>query len=308
MSDTPDKATALNEAMAANYLLVDLAIRSWSGKSTDRTASKEVLANKGAADDGGVFVKNLLSGAKQELKEVHTLGNALRSFVYNRTLSWSSTSDGARRGERLLASTAAMDFIVELNGLKKDYDRSVLALQAVWAQRVAEAMRNLAGLADANDYPDASQIPSLFSVNVNLRTVPAIADFSRLNVPAELAEALGQRSASQAEIQVANALKEMQERFLEELERVAEQFARHGAGEKTRLYSTLVTNMQGLVQMARNMNLSQNPKLAEFADKIEQRLLSKPIESYRDDPMRAKAAAEDARALLAEAQLPDVWA
>ena len=301
-------ATALNEAMAANYLLVDLKLRSWSGKSTDRGASKEVLANKHAVDDGGAFVKNLLAGAKQELKEVHTLGNALRSFVYSRTLAWSSTSDdGARRGERLLASSTAMDFLVELNDLKKQYDKSVLALQVVWPQRCAEAMRNLGGLANADDYPDASTLPALFSVSVDLRPVPALSDFTRLNVPAELANALGQRSASQAQIQVSNALREMQERFTEELERIGAQMAKHGNGEKTRLYSTLITNMQGLVSMARNMNLNQNPKLAELADKIEARLLSMPIESYRDDPLKAKAAAAEAQALLGEVQLPDVW-
>ena len=301
-------ATALNEAMAANYLLVDLKLRSWSGKSTDRSASKEVLANKHAVDDGGAFVKNLLAGAKQELKEVHTLGNALRSFVYARTLAWSSTSDdGARRGERLLASSAAIDFLVDLNDLKKEYDKSVLALQAVWPQRCLEAQRNLGGLANPDDYPDASTLPGLFSVSVDMRPVPALSDFSRLNVPAELANALGQRSAQQAQIQVANALKEMQERFTEELERIGAQMTKHGNGEKTRLYSTLITNMQGLVSMARNMNLNQNPKLAELADKIEARLLSMPIEAYRDDPLKAKKAAAEAQALLGEVQLPDVW-
>lgn len=301
-------ATALNEAMAANYLLVDLKLRSWSGKSTDRDASKEVLASKMAAADGGAFVKNLLVGAKQELKEVHTLGAALRSFVYNRTLPWSSAADdGARKGERLLASSQAMVFLTELNDLKRDYDRAVLALQAVWPQRVAEAMVHLGGLANAADYPDAVSIPSLFSVSVDIRPVPALSDFSRLNVPAALADALGARSASQAQIQVGNALKDMQDRFIDELTRISTQLGKHGEGEKTRLYSTLITNMQGLVQMARNMNLNQSPRLDELADKIEAQLLAHPIEVYKDDPFKAKAAANVAKTLLAEVSLPEVW-
>ena len=301
-------ATSLNDALAANYLLVDLRARSWAGKRTDRTASNEVLASKHATSDGGAFVKNLLAGAKQELDEVHALTNAVRSFVYARTLAWSSSSDdGARRGERLLSSSEAMGFLVELNTLKKERDRAVLALQSVWAQRVAEAMRNLGGLANADDYPDASALPGMFSITVDIRPVPAVADFQRLNVPAELASALGQRAMDQAQVQVANALKEMQERFIEELTRVGTQMAKHGAGEKTRLYSTLITNLQGLVSMARNMNLNQNPKLAELADKIEAKLLQFPVEVYRADPERAKAVAAEAQALVAEANMEEVW-
>lgn len=301
-------AQELNDALASNYLLVDLRLRSWAGKTTDRGASKDVLANNHATSDGGAFVKNLLAGAKQELKEVHTLGNALRSFVYSRTLSWSSSSDdGARRGERLLNSAEAMAFLVELNGLKKEYDGAVLGLQSVWPQRVAEAMRNLGTLANAADYPDAGSLPSMFSVSVDMRPVPAISDFNRLNVPAALASALGQRSSDQAQIQVANALKEMQERFIEELGRVATQMAKHGNGEKTRLYESLITNMQGLVKMARSMNLNNNPKLAELADKIEQKLLQHPVEVYRNNPLKAAAVATEAQHLATEAAMEDIW-
>lgn len=302
-------AQELNDALASNYLLVDLRIRSWAGKTTDRNASSEVLANKQAVSDGGAFVKNLLAGAKQELKEVHTLGNAMRSFVYARTLAWSSSSDdGARRGERLLPSSKAMDFLTDLNDLKKEYDRAVLDLQKVWGVRVAEAMRNLGALADADDYPTEDKLPSMFSVGVDIRPVPSIADFDRLNVPAHLATALGQRSADQAQVQVANALKEMQERFVDELGRIVGQMEKHGKGEKTRMYGSLITNMQGLVDMARGMNLNNSPKLADLVDKIEQKLLRHPIEVYRDNPLRAKDLAEEARQIVAEIELPDVWA
>lgn len=301
------ESQALNDALAANYLLVDLRLRSWAGKTTDKTASNEVLSNHSSVSDGGAFVKNLLAGAKQELKEVHALGNALRSFVYGKTLAWSPSQDGARRGERLLPSSQAMDFLRELNSIKQEYDRAVLGLVAVWPTRVAEAMRNLGTLANADDYPDASALPSMFAVTVDLKPVPAVADFQRLNVPAELADALGQRSAQQAEIQVANAMREMQERFAEELARVAGQFSKHANGEKTRLYSTLITNMQGLVDMARNMNLNNNPKLTDLADRIEQKLLQLPIEAYRDDPVKAAVAADAAKQFAEEVSMEDVW-
>jgi hypothetical protein len=300
--------TEINEALASNYMLVDLRLRSWSGKRTDRKASDELLTSKKATKDGGSFVTNLMASAGAELKEVHTLGNALRSFVYARTLPWSTNGDdAAQRGERLLAAAKAMEFLVELNGLKKEYDRAVLALAGIWPQRMAEAMHNLGELADPSAYPDAAQLPGLFSVSVDLRPVPAVSDFSRLNVPAQLADALGARSAQAAEVQVANALKDMQGRFIEELERIGKQLSKHSNGEKTRLYGSLITNMQGLVDMARNMNLNQNPKLTELADRIEAKLLAHPIDVYRDDPLRAGDVAREAAAIATEVLEADIF-
>ncbi len=303
-----DSATAMNDALASNYLLVDLRLRSWSGKRTDRGASDELLTSKQSVRDGGAFVKNLLASAGQELKEVHAAGNVLRSFVYARTLPWSSSSDsGAMRGERLLASSKAMEFLVELNSLKKEYDRSVMALVAVWPQRVAEAIRNLGALADDKDYPSSHELPGMFSVNVDLRPVPAISDFSRLNVPADLADALGQRAADLAEVQGANALRDLQGRLVDGLERVAKQLGKHGDGEKTRLYDSMITNLQGVVDLARHMNLNENPKLTELANKIESRLLTNPVAVYRDDVARSAAVAAEAKAMLVEASSEELF-
>lgn len=301
--------TRLNEALAANYLLVDLQIRSWSGKRMDRTASTQVLTANNATSDGGSFVKNLLASAGAELKNVHTLGNGLRSFVYGSTLPWSSntSADGARRGERLVASAKAMQFLRDLNSLKKEYDRAVGALETAWPNRVAQAMQNLGTLADPGDYPSAHQLRGMFSVNVDLRPIPSVADFSRLNVPGELAEALGDRHAEQAEIQVANAMNDMKERLVEELGRMATQLGKHAKGEKTRLYDSLVTNMQGIVQLARNMNLTSNPRLTALVDRIEHDLLSKPISMYKDDIKASGVTADAAAAFAVEAAEAEIW-
>ena len=298
----------LNEALAANYALVDLRLRSWSGKRTDRGASDELIAQKHAVRDSGAFVKNLLASADAELKAVHTWGNAMRSLVYSRTLPWSSTSDdGAKRGERVIAAAKTMEFLVELAGVKREYDNSVLALAAVWPQRCASAIAALGGLGDPGDYPMAGDLPGMFSVSVDIRPIPAQSDFSRLNVPAELASALGQRAAEQAEVQVANAMAELQAKLVEGLDRLNTQLSKHGAGETTRLYKSLITNLQGTVDMARSMNLNSNPKLAELADKVEAKLLQAPIEAYKEDPFKALQIAAEAKALCAEALIPDVW-
>lgn len=299
--------TELSDALAANFMLVDMQLRSWSGKSTDRKASTELITSKNAARDSGTFVKNLLASANGELRAVHTRGNAMRTFVYSNSLPWSA-SDGAKRGERLISTKKAVQFLQDLNTYKKDYDDAVLELVNVWPARVQEAMSNLGALADHDDYPDANELASLFSVAVDLKPIPAMGDFSRLNVPAELATALGQRHAMAAQVQVSNAMNDLRDRFIEELQRIEKQMTKAAAGEKTRLYETLITNMQVLVDMAKNMNLTGNTKLDELAERIRAKVLARPISAYKDNAPLAKQLADDAKELAMAAMEEEIWA
>jgi hypothetical protein len=300
-------ADELNDALSSNYMLVSLSIRTWSGKRTDRSATDELIQQKHAAKDSGSFVKKLLASADTELRDVHSCAAQLRLYLYANTLPWTLNSDGAKRGDRLVATGQAMNFLRDTATLKRDYDDAVLRLQAVWPQRVQEAMANLGSLADAKDYPDPAELPDLFSVAVDIRPMPAISDFSRMNVPAQLQSALAQRMAMQMETQMKNAMNDLKERLLLELNRISTQLEKAGNGEKTKLFDTLVTNCQSLVTLARNMNLSGSEKLNELADKIEARLLSNPVEVYRNDKTRAAATAQEAKALLAEAEGQDIW-
>lgn len=300
-------ATELNDALASNYMLCDLQIRSWSGKRMDKNASEELITSKNATKDSGAFQKNLLASAGDELKAVHQMAASLRHFVYQRTLPWTSTSEGIKRGERLIASSVAMDFLTELKGPKREYDDAVVKLVAVWDLRVGQAMQNLGLLANSLDYPTAAEIPEMFSVRVDMRPIPTQGDFTRLNIPAQLAQGLAARHAQTAQVQVANAMGEMRDRMLTELERINTQMSKHANGEKTRLYESLITNMQGLVQMARNMNLTNNPKLAELADRIEMKLLQNPVEVYKQDPAKAAVMASHARELATDAAIEEFW-
>lgn len=298
----------VNDALASNYLLCDLQIRSWAGRGTDKDATKEVIESKGATKDAGKFNKNLMASARQELDIVHKQAASLRHFFYARTLPWTTGGDGTtQRGDRIIASAVAMDFLQEFKGFKLEYDVAVKALVAVWDLRVGQAMQNLGQMADVTKYPSATEIPKKFAISLDMNPIPAQSAFERLNVPAALATALGRRHKAVAEQHVANAMNEMKDRMLTELERINTQMSKHANGEKTRLYESLITNMQGLVQMARNMNLTNNPHLTELAEKIELKLLAHPVQVYKDDPGKAAELASSARELATEAAMEAVW-
>ena len=298
---------ALNDALAGGYLLVDYSLRGWGGTKTNREASDEVIANHGTTKDAGRFLQNLLAGADVELKTVKNRANAIGVFIHSKTLPWSSNTVGARRGTRLLAAVESFEFLKGLNQVKTEYDASVSQLAAVWSQRVTEAIGNLKGLANPNDYPSAADIIGLFGVSVEVKPVPRMSDFSRTNIPPALADALGQRLAGQAQVQMSGALDDLKGQVLKELQRIATQLGKAGAGEKTKLFDSLVTNMQALVGMMRSMNAGGNAELNAFADKIETQLLTQPVEIYRNSPEKAAETATAAQAIALDATLASIW-
>jgi hypothetical protein len=300
------ESSDLGAALSSNYLLVDVQIHSWSGKKTDQEASSELLVSKQATRDGGAFVKNLLASANAELKAVQTHQGALRRFVYERTLPW-STSAGLKRGDRILATTATMQFLTDLKPYIQDTRNAVKDLQTVWQQRVAQAMCNLGTLADASDYPDASTLPELFGVSVDLKPLPAITDFGRLNVPGDLAARLGQRYEQRAQEQFKVAMGDLRDRFIAELERMHGQLAKHASGEKTRLHESMATNLQMLVDLAHSMDLGNNPQFTELVAIIEHELLRTPVGALKQDLRRAGEVADAAKTIAVKAAEEAIW-
>ena len=292
--------TQLNDALASNYMLVNVSFRAWGGERIDQRASEEVVQAKHATSDAAKVKTKLFASADTELKAVKAEQVAFRQFVYARTLPWSLNSEGAKRGDRLIATADAMQFLADTAGKKRQHDSAVLDLQSVWDERKAQALANLGDMADPSAYPAASDIPDLFSVTVELKPMPTVGDFTRLAVPAPLATALGQRLADQTRLQVENAMMDLRDRLVEEIKRMATQLGKAGAGEKTKLYESMLTNTSALCQLARSMNLTGSEKFGALIDKIEQDLLRYPIETLREDKATAAHVATQAQQVLTD--------
>jgi len=298
---------SLSDALASNYLLARVHIRSWSGMRTDQDASAELIAAKGASADAGRFRKKLLASADRELQDVHNAASNLRAFVRRRTLPWSIISEGKQTSERLVATAESLTFLKEVAAEKKNYDDAVLALQSVWNDRVAEAMGNLNGLANRGDYPAAAELPGFFGATVELKPLPLVSDFGRLSIPAALADALAGRMAAQAELQVKGAMTDLKERLVDSLSNVSRILDKKAAGEKTRITDALLANVEEVVAVAKTMNLTGSTKLDELVGRIQANLLTVPVEHLRTSQVAAQNASAVAKGILAEMNPDDIF-
>lgn len=268
--DTSGIATkkALNDSLAANYMLVTLKISRWSASKRDKALGNEVAGQKGAAQDSVAATKKIMTGADTELSAVNTALNAIRTHLYDNSLPWSGDVSGDKKGPRIVPTRKSMDLIKELGVMQKDFEKSMRAFKKVYAQRVDTAMTNLGKLADRSLYPSEAEIDELFSVSIDMIPVPAVSGFGGMNIPSELALALGKRMEKQQSKIVENATAALQERVLDAVTNLSNQLHKSADGESTRLFESLSGNLKPLVDLIDAASLSKDKRLTGIKDSL----------------------------------------
>ncbi len=298
----------LGEVLANNYMLSRLNVRIWSGRKTDRNATVELLADKGAVSNAASVVKNLLAGNDAKLKETAAAFTRIRSFFYENTVPWTTASVGAMKGDRLVSTVKSITFLGDFARMKNEAMTALNEFLQEYDAAVQASAVSLGALYDPAQYPSKAEIKSLFGAEMTLNPVPETADFDRLtNIPAELADGLKDLYERNMGAQMENALTDIQKRLLQELERMDTQLSKVEKGEKTRLFKSMVSNLKHLTDMARSMNFVDNAEINEIADAIEAHLLVHEVDAYKDNAALASAGARKAREIHEQVSDDGVW-
>lgn len=298
----------IGEVLANNYMLAKLNVRIWSGKKTDKAASAELLANKGAVANAAAVIKLLLAGNDAKLKETTAAYTRIRSFFYEATVPWTTASIGAMKGDRLISTVKSITFLSDFAKLKNEAKAILNEFLNEYDNAVHASAISLGALYDASQYPHKGEIATLFGAEMSLNPLPAATDFDRLtNIPAELMTGLKGLYERNMEAQMDNALSDVQKRLLGELERMDTQLSKVAAGEKTRLFKSMTSNLKHLVDMARSLNFTNNEDITGIADTIERHLLQYEVDHYKDNAALARANAGIAKGLIARCNSDDIW-
>lgn len=298
----------ISQALANNFMLAKLHVRIWSGRKTDKDASAELLADKGAVANAAAVVKNLFAGKDGSLKDTHAAYTRIRTWFYEHTAPWTTNTVGAMKGDRLIATVDSINFLSEFAKLKKDAEDAKDEFLAEYDQLVQDVATSLGKLYDPTQYPSKQQVTTLFGAEMSLQPLPQTTDFSRLtNVPASLVEGLSDLYERNMEAQMNNALSDVQKRLLGELERMDTQLSKVAKGEKTRLFKSMVTNLRHLVGLTKSMNFTDNVEINNIADEIEKHLLAYEVDAYKDNAALARQTAERARLITGLVKDDENW-
>lgn len=280
-------------AVAGNFILIDLTVRKWSGKTVDRKATDDTLQLNHAAKGSGKFIKEAMAGANKELRQCSADFDAIRTYLYTNSMPFSASA-GINKGARMVSTRRSIEVLAGINQRVTTASSSVNDLLAVYDNRRTEAMRNLGDLANPLDYPTTDELKELFSVHVDVLPVPQNSDFSRTTIPTSIAEQLGERLVNQQRAIMESATKDLKARVLSEVQRIAKQLSKYGEGEKTRLHKTLVDNIKGLVEILEDSNVGSQPEITKLAEDIRESLCVHSIAKIKSSPTLAASVARKA--------------
>lgn len=250
----------VNELVRSSWMVVRLETRGWGGSKTDKNVSREVEQQHGATEGSVRAVKQLMVTAKAEIEAVKQEQRAMRNYLDRVSIPWTG------RGVRLVPTSQALDVLGELGRRRTAMRESVRRLAAIWDDRVQTSIEALGSLADPTKYPSAEDVPSLFDTQVRCEPLPSGADYSRLTLPADAAEALAERM----ERDQAEAINEVKQETVKRLQglvdRIRERVQKKLDGERTRIHKSVLDELGVVAKLVRELDTdgSLQPLLVEI--------------------------------------------
>jgi len=291
------------DIISGNYILVDLRISAWDAARTDKDASDEITATKSAKKGSARVIKNLMAGADDRLRAVRMQGRALRSLVDATTATWADA-------QRIFPANKYMTLVPQYEQMVQTFDNLKAEFFAHYQSDMQLAMMNLGGLATQDDYPDINDLWNKFGIQLRYLPVPSLDDYSRIALPPAIAQELANRMADDLQQKADAASAQAKETLIKELDRMATQLGKLVAGEPTRLYDTLVTNMRAAASAIEDTNFASDPHLAQLAAQIKTSLVPdyRTKDDFRDSVPLARAALTELGAIKQQLVPPPIIA
>lgn len=282
--------------LSSRAMLAGLTIRQWSARKLDRKVTDETNRAHGASADAGRYNKALI--AKDALAKIVSAANAARSVHYARTLPW--LDDGAR----ILPSMAYDRYAPTMRQLRADYEAAVAEFVANYPSFVADAQSRLGAMFDPNDYPSESEVKGRFTFAVRILPMPDANDFraelsdnQAAMIRAEIAQA-STEALNAAMADVWNRITDVVGRMVERLK--AYKPAENGSKAEGIFRDSLIENARELLYMLPSFNLTNDPFLADIADRICADLVQHSADELRESATLREDTAKAAEQILAD--------
>ena len=265
--------------IANSAVLVRLNISVWGASKRNKDLENEVARGKNADPKAMRMYDNLMVGSTGH-KDVQKHAANVRLWHTNMTLPWDE------RGYRLCPTSLFLDYKSQHNLKKAAFD-SMLGTFRVKYFSYRETAREYRGdMFNENDYPPVEEVMSKFAWNFVVAPVPESGHLC-IDLPEQEMQELRQPCDEEVERKVAEAARENEKRLLKELQGISAKCTDTGdddEDDKKRWHDTFVTNPIDLCRMLKHMNLSNDPKVEEARQRLEDIMAGKTKEMFKDSP------------------------
>ena len=289
------------QAVRESALLANVTIGMFNAEKSDRTMMEKVKQDAQATGDVGRFVKNIMAGVDDKLKNTRNAFAKVRTLHYSLTLPWVSDPHAERQtGPRLLPHLLLDTYLNTLSMQKRVAMGLLEEFLAEYPTLVGQAKTNLGSMADA-DYPGVDDIRRQFRIHFDFEPIPAGASFKSLSdhVMERLTKSLQARQARMVETASQAMWDEIRARVGHMVDRLEERedalpggtsVGRAGAGHTTsatgkinRFKKSTIENVRELITLLPGWNLAGAPEVTQVIEDIRNMLEGVDAESLRKD-------------------------
>ena len=265
--------------IANSAVLVRLNISVWGASKRNKDLENEVARGKNADPKAMRMYDNLMVGSTGH-KDVQKHAANVRLWHTNMTLPWDE------RGYRLCPTSIFLDYKSQHNLKKAAFDSMLDTFRVKYFSYRETARQYRGDMFNENDYPPVEEVMSKFAWNFVVAPVPESGHLC-IDLPEQEMQELRQSCDEEVERKVAEAAKENEKRLLKELQGISAKCTDTGdddEDDKKRWHDTFVTNPIDLCRMLKHMNLSNDLKVEEARQRLEDVMAGKTKEMFKDSP------------------------
>lgn len=259
----------------------------WSGRRFDKSATDEVIRDKGAERNTARVNKVLLPN-NVALKQIKQKLAAMRHYHYESTLPWQW------RGGQLLPSAMFMDYTKTMNQAIAEWEKLVDSFcdPQNFNTAVEAAKIRLGSLFSYADYPSPNSLRTQFEASYSTDPVPSSGDI-RVDLPNQVVEDLkAQWVRKEGQI-----VRVATEHLWTKLHDLAEKFHERTSDPDNSFHKTLTSNITEFTQILDKLNIGEDRFLTSIGQEVA-KLGEYDIEDLRKNDAARADASEQSKALL----------
>lgn len=247
-------------------MLMRLSVHGWSGRAREKAVENDAKDRYGIASEGVIRAgKRLLPGCN-ELEAVHNKAGVIRTEWRKWTLPWLD-----EKGTRIITTKAYQSYAKKFNEQSRAYEEICELFFDKYADAKLDAAWTLGALYDDSQYPSEDKLRKSFWIDTQILPFPAGEDFrAQMN---EHDTAVIRGSIEKA---VDDAVRQAQEALWSEMKGALDALQERIGDPDHIIKSSMVTGLVELCDRAKELTLTEEDKVTEFADEIRQWAIGAP--------------------------------
>lgn len=221
---------------------------------------------------------------RSDVKEISRVANIARTYHRNMTVPWGHDN------YRLIPATLVQKYSRKIKGMKLEFESHVKDLKVKWASVLNSSKMRLGPAFDPNEYPDVSEVEKFYEFEIHFKPIPQDDHFI-LKVEKTTLDEIKMDLVKEQEKNLKKVTQNIWERLYELVQRMSERLN----DKDPRIYNTLVSNLEELVDILPDLNLTNDPKLSEMCTEVKQKLIIFTPGQLRKDKRVRDKTAKDAK-------------